>query len=65
MFAKISVKGKNAHPLYQYLTEATDDDPNWNFHKYLIDREGKTVTSIQPTKKVNEKEVLEMIEGML
>lgn len=45
MFSKISVKGKDQHPLYRYLTsEVTDPkfagDVKWNFTKYLIDRKG-------------------------
>jgi glutathione peroxidase len=36
MFAKIEVKGDNAAPLFRELGE-----PDWNFNKYLLDREGK------------------------
>lgn len=43
MFEKISVKGNNAHPFYRQLTEAAGEAPQWNFHKYLIDREGNVV----------------------
>lgn len=48
MFAKISVKGEDQHPLYNYLTnKATDPefagDISWNFNKFLIDRSGKIV----------------------
>lgn len=45
LFAKISVKGKDKHPLYQYLT-ATEPgrqfggEIKWNFNKFLIDRTG-------------------------
>ena len=45
MFAKTSVVGKNAHPLYAQLAQATGRTPKWNFHKYLIDRQGKVVDS--------------------
>ena len=46
MFSKISVKGKDQHPLYRYLTsEVTDPkfagDVKWNFTKFLIDRKGQ------------------------
>ncbi len=45
MFAKISVKGEDQHPLYNYLTnKATDPqfpgDISWNFNKFVIDRNG-------------------------
>lgn len=43
MFAKSSVKGDQANPLYKQLTKATGEQPGWNFHKYLIDRNGKVV----------------------
>lgn len=46
MFAKISVKGTEKAPLYQYLTEG--DHPgkgevSWNFNKFLVDRKGNVV----------------------
>jgi glutathione peroxidase len=45
---KISVKGKDMHPLYQWLTEkekngVMDSEVKWNFQKYLIDENGKLV----------------------
>ena len=48
MFAKISVKGEDQHPLYNYLTnKATNPDfagdVSWNFNKFVIDRTGKVV----------------------
>lgn len=41
MLEKSVVVGKDATPLYRQLTEATGQAPKWNFHKYLISREGK------------------------
>ncbi len=43
MFAKSSVVGKAANPLYTELAGATGQPPKWNFHKYLIDRQGRVV----------------------
>lgn len=43
MFSKISVKGKDQHPLYAYLTETTGEKVGWNFNKYLVDQNGKVV----------------------
>lgn len=43
MFEKISVKGKDQHPLYAYLEDKTGKAPSWNFCKYLVKADG-TVT---------------------
>lgn len=45
MFSKSVVKGAQANPLYTALAKATGQSPGWNFHKYLIDRNGKVVAS--------------------
>jgi len=65
MFSKISVKGKERHELYAYLDEQTGEKPGWNFHKYLIDREGKQVQSISARSKVTEPEVMAQIKALL
>ena len=39
--AKVVVKGPNAHPFYRWAAEARPNDvPRWNFHKYLVGRDG-------------------------
>lgn len=48
LFSKISVKGKNKHPLYQWLTSKETNpefsgDVSWNFNKFLIGRKGAVV----------------------
>nr|WP_311136298.1 hypothetical protein [Hymenobacter cellulosivorans] len=48
MFAKISVKGDDTAPLYQFLADKTkngtiSEAPNWNFCKYLVDEQGHVV----------------------
>ncbi|WP_374338251.1 glutathione peroxidase [Methyloversatilis sp.] len=45
MFSKTSVRGAQRHPFYADLVKATGSEPAWNFHKYLIARDGRTVTS--------------------
>ena len=45
MFAKSSVRGADANVLYRQLAQATGRQPLWNFHKYLIARNGAVVTS--------------------
>lgn len=52
MFSKVDVKGEHIHPLYKYLLEhtpAVEDQSNenneieWNFAKFLIDRQGQVI----------------------
>ena len=43
MFGKISVKGSNQHPLYQWLAAKTGKVPSWNFCKYLVSKDGKDI----------------------
>ena len=45
VFAKSSVVGANANPVFRELTVKTGSPPRWNFHKYLVDRNGAPVTS--------------------
>ncbi|NJR12650.1 glutathione peroxidase [bacterium] len=44
MFEKISVKGKDKHPLYRWLEAKSGKSPSWNFCKYLISPDGKFVS---------------------
>jgi glutathione peroxidase len=43
MFAKTSVRGSDAHPFFRALAREADRAPRWNFHKYLVNRQGKVV----------------------
>lgn len=47
MFAKVAVKGEDAHPLFARVNELSEE-PSWNFTKYLIDREGRLVERFDP-----------------
>jgi glutathione peroxidase len=53
MFAKTSVVGANANPLFHELAARTGKPPRWNFHKYLLDRAGQPATvfesAVEPT----------------
>ena len=65
MFAKATVVGKNASPLYAQLAKATGDAPQWNFHKYLIDRSGTRVLSFGSRVKPDDRELLARIDEFL
>ena len=43
MFTKTQVTGEGAAPLFKQLTAQTGQKPRWNFHKYLIGRDGKVI----------------------
>lgn len=43
MFTPQGVSGAGAHPFFAQLARATGQAPRWNFHKYLIDRQGRAV----------------------
>jgi glutathione peroxidase len=45
MFAKSHVRGDEVNPLHADLIKATGTTPKWNFYKYLIGRDGKSVTA--------------------
>ncbi len=53
MFAKIVVSGSKADPLFATLASATGSPPRWNFHKYLVGRDGKVLSAytslVEPT----------------
>jgi len=54
LFGKIDVKGPNADPLFQYLTNAKrgflgSKTIKWNFTKFLVDRNGRIVRRFSPT----------------
>ena len=52
MFEKIEVNGPNAHPLYHWLKTAADGgDIEWNFVKFLVDRDGEVLRRYPPQAK--------------
>ncbi len=65
MFEKVHVLGAQATPLYQRLTQATGVAPGWNFHKYLIGRDGRVVAQFPSKIKPDDPSVLAAIEREL
>lgn len=68
MMAKIVVKGKDQHPLYQYLTQKSlngkdDYDVKWNFQKFLINENGTIDKVIDPKTSPLDEEIIEWINS--
>ena len=53
MMAKVKVNGDDAHPLYKFLKENADGKGKipWNFTKFLISTDGKTIKRFKPRQK--------------
>jgi len=59
MFSKISVTGKEIHPLYQFLTTKKENGRieapiKWNFQKFLVGRDGKVIKTFKPADRVTD-----------
>ncbi|MCC6423619.1 MAG: glutathione peroxidase [Phycisphaerales bacterium] len=70
MFSKISVKGEDIAPLYQFLThQQTTPQPageiTWNFEKFLIGRDGKVIARFSPRTQPSDPKIVEAIEAQL
>ena len=70
MFSKISVKGTDIHPLYQYLTSEELNpkfagEISWNFNKFLVDPSGKIIARFDSKDKPESDEVVQVIEKAL
>ena len=66
MMAKIEVKGKEMHPVYQFLTQkdkngVMDSKVTWNFQKYLLDEKGQLVEVISPRTAPDDEQVIRWI----
>lgn len=67
MMSKISVKGKEMHPVYQFLTQKAkngkeDSKVEWNFQKYLIDESGHLSKVVSPRILPNDPSIIAWIE---
>ncbi|MBT3795327.1 glutathione peroxidase [bacterium] len=61
-----SVRGKDAHPFYKWakLTYGTKTVPKWNFHKILIDKNGKVVETYSSMTKPTDDKVVSKIDSL-
>ena len=65
MFEKSSVTSIKTNPLYAELLARTGQSPKWNFHKYLVDRDGKQVTSFGTRVEPDNGDLVSAVERML
>ena len=67
LFEKISVKGQDTHPLYQYLTTQTPfpGEIEWNFQKFLVNRKGDVIARYRPGMKPLTPQIVQDIQQAL
>ena len=65
MFVKTTVRGADALPLFKQLAEHTGTTPKWNFYKYIISRDGKTIQSFSSMTNPQDKSFVQAIESQL
>jgi glutathione peroxidase len=70
LYSKISVKGDDKAPLYQFLTDSntnpkTGGEIKWNFTKFLVDRNGKVIARFESPVKPDSPEITGAIEKAL
>jgi glutathione peroxidase len=67
MFSKISVAGPDKAPLYRFLTDTsahslTSGEIQWNFTKFLVDRDGKVIQRFEPDVEPMSRQVISAVE---
>jgi len=70
MMSKVSVKGADTTPLYQYLTDKsanpkTGGEIKWNFTKFLVDKKGNVINRFEPAVTPEAAELLKAVEAAL
>src|ERR1700676_2363649 len=65
MFEKTSVASLKANPLYAELAARTGETPKWNFHKYLIDRNGNPAATFASKVEPDNSELVGVLEKLL
>lgn len=70
IFDKVSVKGKDASPLFKFLSDKklngkVSSTPKWNFHKYLVDKDGKVVDYFYSTTGPDSSKIKRAIKKLL
>ena len=70
MMSKVSVKGEDTTPLYQYLTDksaspTTGGEIKWNFTKFLVDKKGNVINRFEPAVTPEAAELVKAVEAAL
>ncbi len=67
LFAKISIKGEKAHPLYKYLTGLKENggEVTWNFNKFLVSHDGRVVAHFASKIEPLSEELKNQLESVL
>jgi glutathione peroxidase len=65
VFAKTSVVGANANPLFRELAAETKKPPQWNFHKYLLDQAGRPVAVFESAVEPENRRIANEIDKLL
>lgn len=65
MFEKTSVREDEAHPFFRQLAAEAGTYPTWNFHKYLIGRDGQLIREFSPRTQPYDDELLASIKSAL
>ena len=65
MFEKVRVRAGQAHPLFDQLAAEAGGYPDWNFNKYLLDRQGRVVARYRSATDPLGETLIEAIEGLL
>ena len=61
----MTVDKEECHPFYEDRADSAGTDPKWNFHKYLIGRDGELITDFSTRTKPYDDDVISAIEGAL
>jgi glutathione peroxidase len=65
MFAKTRIRPPSSDPLYRKLGDLAGEYPAWNFHKYLLDRDGRLVGSFGSRVEPRSRQLVGSIESLL
>jgi len=69
LFSKVSVKGEDQHPFFEYLTSAENEDftgdIGWNFEKFLVDRNGIVVRRFKSNVSPDSSELINALKELL